>query len=181
MMKITRLKKGNLFSPEGRYAYARGDREIGRLVDPGNDEVFVLEMEGLPYRIERTRSGIATGRLSGLRNLLNGKATGEFRLVDRSGAQIATARQPGFFEYYVSSGRTVLNVVSGRGQGMAKLHVSDETGAIIGDIARGPWKITGRTEWLSSLPDTVDPVLEALLLCLYVMSEKRAENSSDAG
>jgi hypothetical protein len=176
-MNVTRIKKGSLFGREGRYTYARGEREIGHLVDPGNDDVFALEMEGRTYRIERTRSGIATGALSGIRNLLNRKATGEFKLVDGSGAPTATARQPRFFEYYVSSGRMALNVAGGRGQSMARLQVSDENGATIGDIARGPWKFMGPRAWLSSLPDTVNPVLEAFLLCLYVMSEKRAENA----
>lgn len=178
MMKITLLKRGNLFSREGRYAFVRGERELGHLVDPGSDNDFTLEIEGRSYRIERTRSGIATGVFSGIRNFLNRKATGEFRLVDGAGTEIAAARQPGFFEYYVSSGQTALNVVSGRGQSMTKLQVTDQAGAAIGEIARGPWKITGRTDWLSSLPDTVDPVLEAFLLCLYVMSEKRVENAN---
>jgi hypothetical protein len=178
MMKITRQKRGSLFSRESRYIYARGDREIGQLVDPGNDDVFELRIEERPYRLERTRSGIATGFLSGIRNLLNRKATGEFKLVDGSGSEIATARQPGFYEYYILSGQTALNVASGRGQSMARLRVSDRTGAALGEIARGAWKITSRSEWSSSLPNTVNPVLEALLLCLYVMSEKRAENSS---
>jgi hypothetical protein len=178
-MKITRLKKANLFRGESRYAFLRDEREIGHLVDPGNDDVFQLEMGERPYRIERTRSGIATGFLSGIGNFFNPRFTGEFRLVDASDVSLATARQPRLGEFTIAAGAVALNVLPGRGQSLAKFRVTNASGDVVGEISRGPWKITGRTDWLSSLPEKTDPLLEAFLLWLYVMTENRVEKSTD--
>lgn len=177
-MKITILKRGNLFRGTHLYGLSRDEHEIGQLVDSGDGAEVQIDLDGRSYRIERTRTGIATGRFAGIRNFLNRNATGEFRLEDAARKVLATARQPMLFEFYVTAGSMTLNVPRGRGQKIAKLSVLNETGEVLGTLTQGPWKITGRTDWCSSLPDSVDPVLEAFLLWLYVMCARRAENSS---
>lgn len=181
MMKIAILKKANLFRGKSSYALFRGEREIGQLT--GNDDTveIALEIPGFERRacrIERTRSGIAAGAFSGMRNFLYRNATGEFRLLDSAGAVLATARQPMLFEFTISAEPLILNVPAGKGQTMARLHILNERAETIGELRRGAWKISGRSEWFSSLPDTIDPALEAFLLWLYVLCEARMENTS---
>jgi len=178
MMKIALQKKANLFRGKSQYALFKDEREIGKLIDSGNGDEVEIEIEGKSYRVERTRSGIATGALSGIRNLLNRKATGEFRLVDTTGAEVATARQPLLYQFTISAGPATLDVPKGSGQTLSKLRVMNERGDAMGEVFRGPWKITGRSDWFSSLPDTTAPILETFLLWLYVMCEQRMENAN---
>lgn len=179
MMKIAILKKANLSCRESQYALFRDEREIGQLTDPGNNDEFGIVLGGRSYRVERTRSGIETGGfLSGFRNLVRPKGTGEFRLVDASGTMLATARQPRIYEFFVSAGTVTFSVPRIRGQALAKLQVLTEGGEVVGEIRRGAWKITGRSDWFTSLPENTDPIIEAFLLWLYVMSENQVEDSS---
>jgi hypothetical protein len=178
MMKITLLKKANLFRAKSTYALFRDEREIGQLTDTGLGDLVEIALDGKAWRIERTRAGIATGRLSGIRNLLSRNATGEFHLVDAAGAELATARQPMLYQFIITAGPVTLDVPGGKGQKTAKLHVMNEQGEAIGELSQAPWKITGRTDWFSSLPSNTDPLLEIFALYLYVMSEQIVEKST---
>lgn len=178
MMKIKLLKKANLFRAKSTYALFRDEREIGQLSDTGLGDVVEIALDGKAWRIERTRAGIATGKLSGLRNLLSRKATGEFHLVDAAGTEHATARQPALFQFTITAGPITLDVPAGKAQKTAKLHVVNEKGEVIGDLNQAPRKITGRTDWFSSLPNDTAPPLETFALYLYVMCEQIMENST---